>query len=175
MTHLGERVQINVKYVPLKSLTKEGRYYQYTAIDEYTRQRTLWASKEHSTYASTQFIDIVKKRFKYKIECIQTDNELEFTNKLQAYGTSKQKMFEKKLDELEIRHKLIRQKTPRHNGKVERNHRKNQERFYYNKEFCSFKDFKNRFKYWKKEYNNFSMKPLKWLSLNEKYKEYKVS
>ena len=54
MTHPGERVQIDVKYVPLSCMTKEikeidGRYYQYTAIDEYTRQRVLWASKEHST------------------------------------------------------------------------------------------------------------------------------
>jgi len=52
MTYPGERVQIDVKYIPLKSLTKEikekdGRYYQYTAIDEYTRQRVLWASKEN--------------------------------------------------------------------------------------------------------------------------------
>ena len=64
MTHPGERVQIDVKYVPLSCMTKEikeidGRYYQYTAIDEYTRQRVLWASKEHSTYASAEFLDIV--------------------------------------------------------------------------------------------------------------------
>ena len=56
MKYTGERVQIDVKYVTAKSLTKEvkekeRRYYQYTAIDEYTRQRVLWASKEHSTYA----------------------------------------------------------------------------------------------------------------------------
>lgn len=43
MTYPGERVQVDVKYVPLNSLTKEikeqdGRYYQYTAIDEYTRK-----------------------------------------------------------------------------------------------------------------------------------------
>lgn len=51
MRYPGERVQVDVKYVPAKSLTKEvkekdGRYYQYTAIDEYTRKRVLWASKE---------------------------------------------------------------------------------------------------------------------------------
>ena len=81
-------------------------------------------------------------------------------------------MFEKKLEELGIKHKLIKPKTPRHNGKVERSHRKDQERFYYNKVFFSFEDFKNRLKYWEKEYNNFPMKPLKWLSPNEKYIEY---
>ena len=177
MTYPGERVQIDVKYVPLKSLTKEikeidGRYYQYTAIDEYTRQRVLWASKEHSTYASTEFLKIVEKKLKYKIKCIQTDNGFEFTNRLNSQETKKKTMFEKALEERGIEHKLIKPKTPRHNGKVERSHRKDQERFYYKKVFCSFEDFKNRLKYWEKEYNNFPMKPLKWLSPNEKYLEY---
>ena len=179
MTYPGERVQIDVKYVPLKSLTKEvkeadGRYYQYTAIDEYTRKRVLWASKEQSTSASTEFIKIVMKKFKFKIECIQTDNGFEFTNRLNWQGTKKKTMFEKKLEELGIKHKLIKPKTPRHNGKVERSHRKDQERFYYNKVFCSFEDFKNRLKYWEKEYNKFPMKPLGWKSPNEKLKEFEL-
>ena len=160
MRYPGERVQVDVKYVPVKSLTKEvrekdGRYYQYTAIDEYTRKRVLWASKEQSTSASTEFIKVIMKKFPFKIE-----------------GTKKKTMFESKLEELGIKHKLIKPKTPRHNGKVERSHRKDQERFYYNKVFCSFEDFKNRLKYWEKEYNNFPMKPLNWLSPNEKYLEY---
>lgn len=177
MRYPGERVQVDVKYVPAKSLTKEvkekdGRYYQYTAIDEYTRKRVLWASKEQSTSASTEFIKVIMRKFPFKIECIQTDNGFEFTNRLNWQGTKKKTMFENKLEELGIRHKLIKPKTPRHNGKVERSHRKDQERFYYNKVFCSFEDFKNRLKYWEKEYNNFPMKPLKWLSPNEKYLEY---
>ena len=176
MTHPGERVQVDVKYVPAKSLTKEvkekdGRYYQYTAIDEYTRQRVLWASREHSTYASVEFLKVIIKKFKYKIECIQTDNGGEFTNRLTTYRDKKTK-FEKEWEKLGIKHKLIKPKTPRHNGKVERSHRKDQERFYYNKVFYSFEDFKNRLRYWEKEYNNFPMKPLNWLSPNEKYLEY---
>lgn len=177
MTHPGERVQVDVKHVPAKSLTKEikekdGGYYQYTAIDEYTRKRVLWASKEQSTSASAEFINIIKKKFPFKIECIQTDNGFEFTNRLNWQGTRKKTLFEHRLEELGIKHKLIKPKTPRHNGKVERSHRKDQERFYYNKVFCSFEDFKNRLKYWEKEYNNFPMKPLGWLSPNEKYLQY---
>ena len=179
MTYPGERIQVDVKYVPKKSLTKEvieqdGGYYQYTGIDEYTRQRVLWASKEQSTSASTEFIGVMMRKFKFKIECIQTDNGFEFTNRLNWQGTKKKTMFEKKLEELEIRHKLIKPKTPRHNGKVERSHRKDQERFYYKKVFCSFEDFKKRLKYWEKEYNNFPMKPLGWKSPNEKLKEYEL-
>ena len=146
MRYPGERVQVDVKYVPAKSLTKEvkekdGRYYQYTAIDEYTRKRVLWASKEQSTSASTEFIKVIMKKFPFKIECIQTDNGFEFTNRLNWQGTKKKTMFEKRLEELGIKHKLIKPKTPRHNGKVERSHRKDQERFYYNKVFCSFEGF----------------------------------
>ena len=79
MTYPGERIQVDVKYVPLDCLTEEikemeGRYYQYTAIDEYTRKRVLWASKEHNTYASTEFLKVIIKKFPFKIECIQTDN-----------------------------------------------------------------------------------------------------
>ena len=120
MKYPRERIQVDVKYVPGKSLTKEikeldGRYYQYTAIDEYTRKRVLWASKEQSTSASTEFVDILIKKFPFKIECIQTDNGFEFTNRLSLYETKKKTMFEKKLKELGIKHKLIKPKTPRHN------------------------------------------------------------
>ena len=177
MTYPGERVQIDVKYVPTNCLSKELRergekYYQYTAIDEYTRQRVLWASKEHSTYASAQFIDIVINKFKYKIECIQTDNGGEFTNRLNPHKTEMKTMFEKKLETLGINHKLIRPRTPRHNGKVERSHRKDQEMFYYKRVFVSFEDFKEKLRHWTREYNNFPMKPLGWKSPNEKYLEF---
>lgn len=177
MSYPGERIQVDVKYVPSNCLTeelkeKEEKYYQYTAIDEYTRQRVLWASKEHSTYASTQFLEIILKKFKYKIECIQTDNGAEFTNKLIPQKNKRETMFEKKLKELGIEHKLIRPRTPRHNGKVERSHRKDQERFYYKRVFVSFEDFQEKLRHWNREYNNFPMQPLKWKSPNEKYLEY---
>ena len=179
MRYPGERVQVDIKYVTLNCLSKEikeqdGRYYQYTAIDEYTRKRVLWASKEHSTYASEEFLKIIIKKFPFKIECIQTDNGTEFTNRLNPQGTTKKTKFEKTLEKLGIRHKLIKPKTPRHNGKVERSHRKDQERFYYKRKFKSFEEFKRKLGYWEKEYNNFPMKPLGWKSPNEQLKEYKL-
>ena len=153
---------------------KGERYFQFTAIDEYTRLRVLWFSKEHSSYEASKFVEIINKRFPFKIQEIQTDNGFEFTNRL-SYNSktrTKETMFERKLKELGIKHKLIKPYTPRHNGKVERSHRKDQERFYYNKVFFSFEDLVNRAKYWIKEYNNFPMRPLKWLSPKEKYLEY---
>lgn len=180
MTYPGQRVQVDVKYVPMNCLTKElkeqgERYYQYTAIDEYTRLRVIWFAKEHSTYESSEFVNIIVKKFPFKVEEIQTDNGFEFTNRLNWQGTKKKTMFEKKLEELGIQHKLIKPKTPRHNGKVERSHRKDQERFYYKRVFVSFEDFKEKLRHWEAEYNNFPMKPLGWKSPNEKLAEILVA
>ena len=155
MKYPGERIQVDVKYVPAKCILLENRkageaYYQYTAIDEFTRKRVLWASKEHSTYASMQFIEIIKRKFEFKIECIQTDNGFEFTNRLNRHMKWKKTLFEQKLEELGIKHKLIRPRTPRHNGKVERSHRKDQERFYYKRVFIDFNDFKEKLRHWER-------------------------
>jgi len=76
------------------------------------------------------------------------------------------------MEQLGIEHKLIKPRTPRHNGKVERSHRKDQERFYFQRVFVSFEDFKEKLKRWMTEYNNFPMKPLNWLSPNEKLAEF---
>ena len=176
MTHPGEKVQIDVKYVPKKCLSKElqelgERYYQYTAIDEYTRLRYIWFTNAHDSYASTEFLERLVKKFPFKIEKVQTDNGFEFTNRLswQAFMKDKKTMFEKKLEELGIEYKVIKPHTPKQNGKVERSHRKDQERFYYERVFVSFEDFKEKLRHWNREYNNFPMKPLGWKSPNEKY------
>ena len=175
----GERVQIDVKYVPKECMSKElkeagERYYQYTAIDEYSRKRYTYFTKEHSTYESTKFLEKVIKYYEFKIKLIQTDNGCEFTNRLSWRPTDKNKktMFEKKLEELGIEYSLIRPHTPTQNGKVERSHRKDQEYFYHNNIFMSLEDLREKGKRWRKEYNNFPMRPLGWLSPNEKLAEY---
>ena len=179
MTRPGEKVQIDVKYVPKKCLSRELRemgeqYYQYTAIDEYSRYRYIWFTNAHDTYASTEFLEKLVKAFPFKIEKVQTDNGFEFTNRLswKTFMKDKKTMFENKLKELGIEHKCIKPHTPKQNGKVERSHRKDQERFYYEKVFCSLEDLRSRGKYWIREYNNFPMRPLGWKSPKEKLEEY---
>ena len=76
MSRPGEKVQIDVKYVPKNCLSKELqelgiRYYQYTAIDEYTRIRYLWFTTAHDTYASTKFIERLVKVFPFKKEKLE--------------------------------------------------------------------------------------------------------
>lgn len=179
-TYPGEKVQIDVKFVPYECMSPElqelgEKYYQYTAIDEYTRMRYTWFTNEHSTYMSSEFVKRVVKYFPFKIKTIQTDNGLEFTNRLSwnAFTKNKKTMFEKTLEILGIEYKTIKPHTPKENGRVERSHRKDQERFYYNKVFCSLEDLRNRGKYWRQEYNNFPMRPLGWLSPIEFYNKWK--
>ena len=180
ITYPGEKVQIDVKYVPTVCLTKElqekgEKFYQYTAIDEFTRIRYIWFTNEHSTYMSSEFVKRVIKYFSFKIETIQTDNGFEFTNRL-SWNKSKRSqktIFETTLEKLGIKYKRIKPYTPKENGKVERSHRKDQERFYYKKVFYSLEDLRNRGAEWRKEYNNFPMRPLGWLSPNEFLKKYK--
>lgn len=167
MQYPGQRIQIDVKYVPSVCLVgdaKGQKFYQYTAIDEYSRFRILEAFEEHSTYSSAEFIKHVIKAFPYAIECVQTDNGLEFTNRLNSNGTRKQTLFEKTLGDLGIQHKLIKPFTPRHNGKVERSHRKDNEEFYASHSFYSFQDFKAQLAKRQRQYNNFPMRPLNWRS-----------
>ena len=167
MQYPGQRGQIDVKFVPKCCLVGEAAeeaYYQYTFIDEYSRFRILKAYKEHSTYSSADFIRHVVRQFPYAIECIQTDNGFEFTNRLANSKDPKPTLFEKTLAQLGIRHKLIRPYTPKHNGKVERSHRKDNEEFYACRKFYSFQDFEKQLAVRQSYYNIFPMRPLNWNS-----------
>ena len=88
MTHPGERVQVDVKVVPRICIADpELRLFQYTAIDEFTRLRFLAAYPEQSTYSSADFLrrlTVWYARRGIKVECVQTDNGFEFTNRFRA-------------------------------------------------------------------------------------------
>ena len=164
MLYPGQRVQIDVKVVPSACIVgdaKGKKFYQYTAIDEYSRFRYLEAFEEQSTYSSAVFLEHMLKAFKFPVECIQTDNGAEFTKRLKSRKTTPT-MFENALIKHNIAHKLIRPYTPRHNGKVERSHRKDNEYFYANHKFYSFIDFAKQLKVHNYKYNKFPMRPLNW-------------
>jgi hypothetical protein len=80
---------------------QEERYFQFTAIDEYTRLRVIWFVKEHSSYGVSRFVDVIIKKFLFKIGEIQTDNGFEFTKRLSynAKTREKKKQFQNKLEE----------------------------------------------------------------------------
>lgn len=170
MNHPGERVQIDVKFVPASCLVGEAstkKFYQYTAIDEFSRFRYLAAFEEHSSYSASEFVKQAVSAFPFKIECVQTDNGQEFTKRLSNTKNPSLTQFQRTLAEYGIRHKMIKPYTPRHNGKVERSHRKDNEYFYAVRTFYSFDDFKKQLKHYNRSYNNFPMRPLGWVSPKE--------
>lgn len=167
MQYPGQRCQIDVKFVPQVCIVGQEeptRWYQYTFLDEFSRFRYIEAFQEQSTYSSTIFLRHVVKKFPFLIECVQTDNGKEFTNRLLPQNTQKLTLFEHELQRFGIRHKLIRPYTPRHNGKVERSHRKDNEEFYASHKFFSFEDFKKQLAVRERAYNHFPMRPLNWRS-----------
>ncbi|BFL46650.1 hypothetical protein K420107F6_19390 [Lactonifactor longoviformis] len=130
------------------------------------------AFEEHSTYSSAQFVEYLVKAFPLPIEYIQTDNGPEFTNRFTTHR-DKPTLFQKHLDAHGIRHKVIRPYTPRHNGKAERSHRKDHERFYATHLFNSFEDFAAQLKVYNcRDYTNFPMRPLAWKTPNEVIRDY---
>ena len=169
MSYPGQRVQVDVKVVPAACIIPNAdglqeRYFQYTAIDEYSRFRFVAAFKEQSTYSSAQFLDMLVKAFPFQIECIQTDNGTEFIKEFKERKHGKMSLFEARLKQLRIKHKLIKPYTPRHNGKVERSHRKDNEYFYATHKFYSFEDFAAQLAIHNRKYNAFPMRPLNWHS-----------
>ena len=168
MIYPGQRVQVDVKVVPRRCIADpELRLFQYTAIDEFTRLRFLAAYPEQSTYSSADFLNKLVRWYARKgiqVECIQTDNGFEFTNRFSHSKRDILTLFEKTAHKLGIRHKLIRPYTPRHNGKVERSHREDQKRFYSCHSFYSLKDFETQLAVHNRRSNNFPMRPLGWLS-----------
>ncbi len=166
MTFPGERVQIDVKFVPCSccpNLLHGERFYQYTAIDEFSRLRFLMGFREHSSYSSALFLEAAVTFYAKHgifIKCVQTDNGFEFTNRFSSKPTVKPTLFQTTATRLGIHHKTIRPFTPRHNGKVERSHREDQKRFYDTHSFYSFQDFQRQLKVYLNRSNKIPMRPL---------------
>ena len=110
-----------------------------------------------------------------RVECVQTDNGFEFTNRFSTSRKDRLTRFELTAARLGIRHKLIRPYTPRHNGKVERSHREDQKRFYNTHRFFSLADFGMQLAAYQNRSNDLPMRPLRWLSPKEKLSSFFLS
>jgi len=167
---LGIKWQMDVKYVPKPCYVGpyENEFYQYTLIEEASRERFIYPYQELSGYSSVDFVKRAISYFGYAPETIQTDNGMEFTNPTRPNQPSH---LDKLCGELGIRHKLIRPRTPRHNGKVERSHRIDQERFYNHLRFYSYDDLKLQMKRWLNRYNNMPKPVLGWKTPLQKREE----
>ena len=180
-TRIGEKWQLDVKFVPRECYVgpykNERKFYQYTVIDEATRERFIYPYQEVCPANTVDFLQRAIIFYGYQPNIIQTDNGSEFT-----YTRETKHDQEHLLDKFcrlhKIEHKLIRPRTPRHNGKVERSHRSDNERFYKYLRFYSYEDLLLQMKAYLKRSNNIPMSVLKsrdgktdWLTPKQKRKE----
>lgn len=169
----GDKVQVDIKYVPKECLifdTQDKKYYQITAIDEYSRKRILEIVDEKSVTNTSRFVVKLEQLMGLKINTIQTDNGPEFVNN--QIETNLPTLFEKTLEQLGINHRRTRPYSLWQNGKVERSHKIDGERFYSRNEFRSVEDLKKKLKRYNTRYNNISKKVLGFKSPNQIVEEY---
>ena len=165
-TKLGVKWQMDVKYVPKVCYvgTDGEKFYQYTVIEEASRKRFIYAYKEQSSYSSVDFFKRAIVFFGYAPETVQTDNGSEFCH---TAKTARFHPFDVFCNEIHVIHKTIRPRTPWHNGKVERSHRNDQQRFYNFLSFYSFEDLQKQMRRYLYRSNNIPMSVLGWLSPNQ--------
>lgn len=155
--------------IDTKEVAKDGdpgeKIYQFTAIDECSRVRFLSGSLTKGAAAAAKFLDDAVKFFAslgVKVVRAQTDNGTEFTlphNELTlasyARGDTDEALFTRRCQQLGIKHRLIKPRTPQLNGKVERSHKTDEERFYSRFTFATAYALDHALKnVWMPEYND---------------------
>lgn len=162
-TQLGIKWQMDVKYVPTICYagTDGTKFYQYTMIEEASIERFIYPYMEQSSYSTLDFVKRAITYFGYAPDTIQTDNGVEFTH---TAKTTRIHPFDLFCNRYNINHKLIIPRTPWHNGKVERSHRSDQERFYNYLSFYSYEDLLIQMIRYLKRSNNIPMSILGWKS-----------
>lgn len=156
-------LQIDTKVIPKAGEPGE-KLYQFTAIDECTRVRFLASSLTKGAKAAALFLQEAIKFFEelgVKVIQAQTDHGTEFTLPqndftlaAHARGETEDSLFTQECKKHGIRHRLIKPRSPQLNGKVERSHRIDEERFYSRFEFANEHDHNHALKtLWMPEYN----------------------
>lgn len=167
----GQKVQVDVKFVPTYCVVNGRKYYQYTAVDECTRWTFREMYDEHSTYSSTDFLVKLVRNCPFPIREVQTDNGAEFTRALLS-NDGKLSLFEEMLEKCGIKYHRIRVATPRHNGKVERQHRTDEKRFYKKMKMYNLDDGRKQLAKYNKKSNNIPKICLGFLTPNEMLDKY---
>ena len=167
----GQKVQVDVKFVPSYCVANGEKYYQYTAVDECSRWTFREMYDEHSTYSSVDFLKKLILNSPFPIREIQTDNGTEWTRALIS-NDGKPSKFEKALELCGIKYHRIRVATPRHNGKVERQHRTDEKRFYKKMRMYNLADGRKQLQRYNKKSNNIPKICLGFLTPNEVLDKY---
>ena len=70
----GQKVQIDVKFVPSYCEADGGKYYQFRAKDECTRWTYREMYDEHSSVSAKDFLEKLVRSAPFPIRMVQTDN-----------------------------------------------------------------------------------------------------
>ncbi|MBU5449476.1 DDE-type integrase/transposase/recombinase [Acetivibrio sp. MSJd-27] len=168
----GQKVQVDVKFVPSYCVVSGQKYYQYTAVDECTRWTFREMYDEHSTYSSRDFLLKLIAAAPFQIREIQTDNGSEFTNANVDRPDAPLTSFELLLQKMDIIYHRIKIATPRHNGKVERQHRTDEQRFYKKMKMYNLEDGRKQLAKYNKKSNDIPKICLEFKTPNEVMAEY---
>lgn len=169
----GDKVQIDIKYVPQECVRFPSyglRYYQITAIDEFSRKRVLKIVDEKSTYETTKFLDDLEERMGFSIHTIQVDNGSEFVN--DDDRTNRESRFELAVREKGWVLRRTRPYSPWQNGRVERSHREDGKILYNRHIFTRKKDLISQVKKHERRYNTTAKYVLNFKSPEQVVQEY---
>ncbi len=139
----GHHVQMDVKFLQfVDARGRKVRRFQFTAVDDATRIRTLRVYEKHTQASAIDFADHVIERFPFRIHTIRTDNGHEFQAKFHWH-----------VEDLGIRHVYIKPRSPHLNGKVERSHRTDAVEFYQLLDYTDDVDLRKKLAAWEEYYN----------------------
>jgi transposase InsO family protein len=149
----GQMMQMDIKYVPEK--IKGEQYYVFNAIDDCTRWRFARAYKDKGLESCLDFTKDLIRYAPFRIQGIQTDNDVVFTNRFNPYAKNLERhLFTDTLKEHGIRHRLLPPGAKELNGKVERSHRIDDDEFFWKGPLSDFYSFKRAYAQWIWEYNH---------------------
>ena len=126
----------------------------------------------NTVHTARQFLVNLVKKCPFPIREIQTDNGTEFTNALLPKSCDHKSLFENLLDKYGIIYHRIRVATPRHNGKVERQHRIDESRFYKKMRMYCLEDGRKQLDRYNTRSNNIPKICLNFRSPNEVLADY---
>lgn len=126
-----------------KYKAKENFWHQHTAIDSFTRIRTIGLAEDGSSKTALAVQTECAERFPFRTACVNTDN-----------GAENEKDFDEYLEKNNIVHFYSRSGTPTDNPRVERSHLTDDVEFYDRGNICkTFVEQKNKLFDWEFTYN----------------------
>jgi transposase len=145
----GEVVQLGIK--PIKHYMTAFRAVQYSAIDSATRMRCVRMYPAHSTLAALEFVEYLRARFPFPIQCIRTHIDTVFTSVV--HPGSATHAFTMNLAKNFIRHSLCNGLPQTHNKKLSRAHSIDEEEFFRRVPCSSFDDLQKNMEQYIHRYN----------------------